>query len=145
MSACTDCHKTWLIRTTDKSFTEEIKEEIPSNTEKIPRGQTHPGAIRKHCPRTRKKTRRYAQRTLQVQVIFYFHHGILITITDTCGLALLGRKKRQQPHSEQLQPLNGVAFPEVFLEPLFSGRNTVGICSELHSHLLGHGAVWDAI
>lgn len=117
-----------------KTFIQENKDEILSLQK---RGQSHLAATCKHSPYTRKKNRSYAQKTVEIQIILFFHYFILFNITDSC-LVLLRRQKRQQPHTEQPQCelLNGAAP---------TGATAPRVCSELHSCLLGQGAVWDAI
>lgn len=125
-----------------KSFIQEIKEQIFSLQKKYPKIR-----VTQHCPCTREKTRRYAQRTLEIQVILFFHHLNLFTITDTCSLILFQRQKQQQPwlcnSSTTASERSGIS--DVFLETLLPGWNTAGIRSELRSCLLGQWAVWDAI
>lgn len=110
-----------------KSFIQENKDEILSLQK---RDQSHLAATCKHSPYTRKKTRSYAQRTVEIQVILFSHYLILFNITDSC-LLLFRRQRRQQPHTEQPQ-CECYWMEQHPLEPLLPG------CAQSFTH-----ASWD--
>lgn len=103
MPTCIDCHDSWLSRAfcmTSRSHSYKKIKMKYSHFRK--RDHSHLAATCKHSPYTRKKNRSYAQRTVEIEVILFFHYLILIIITDSC-LVLFRRQKRQQPRTERPQ------------------------------------------
>lgn len=105
-------------------------------------------ATYKHYPHTLGKCPEPKHCRLNVpkeQFSLFFHHLILVTLTDTACLVLPGGQKSQHPCTEQLQGECSWADPcQALLELLLWGHGTAGICSQLPS-VLWQGAIWDAV